>query len=859
MKASTNIKTKQRRQLRLSDFRGVDFFSSPTAVQANRATDMLNFTHENGKIQKRNGWEQIIKNLPGRINMIYPFENEGVTELLIYAGKEFYHVKKAPERSASNYIVEKIMVPLSVTLKDQRCTAFEQNGVLYIVGCGTYVQYNKYPNGTGEIVAVDPYIPTTTIDIDPEGSEMLRASLDLPNLMTRKRKNKLVGGTAGSKWKLDANIATIGGPVSHTTIEHLKETLSEDGTTVLSQTAVYTIRFYTIFDQSNTEIGRISAANEITLDIDTTPLDVGTRNNLTVTFSADGKGMDPIDESSIGILFGVGGTADRLFLAGTPTMKNAVWISEVDNFAYFPDQYTAVFGTDQQAITSFMRLNDNTLAVFKEYRPGETSVYYLTGEYRTQYDEEGFVEKITPVFSITAGATSESAVNPWCTVNLSGDNLILSKNGVFSIELRENIQTNDRIASLRSLAITPKLRQHASFLDAVAISFQGKYYLSVDGVCYVADSLYSYRDKNSSTSQYEWWYWENVPARVWAEIDGMLCFGTENGRICAFKEGYADKGFDLGESGDFVINHERDCITYNARYTPKKGERFNIRTDNVFAVVVEAEDYTKHDEAGWFVLKKDAKIAIEDLLAYEGVPLRYFDKDDSNLFGNTYMITEVNIAERTFVVTDSNGIGFSAMTYNGDFLLDVSWIDLYVSELIEYEDENGRMSKGFTVKLHREDETDLRFADVETMEDEEGKTVTVGAANITVMLFHESVVKARWVTPIFDFGTNESAKTLYKLTVSVDPKSYGRLRFGYNTRFSFSELGMNTARPFSFEDLNFESFSFETGFWKAYSVKVKVPRFNYISFWFESDTEEFCSINDLTVTYAINSRILGVL
>ena len=791
--------------------------------------------------------------------MIHPYNHDGETEILVYAGVKFYRITKAKARSASDYTVEEIASWDAAKHEDRRCRAFEQNGILYIVGCGSFLQYVRDdPSSPYELRAVEEYIPTTTIDINAQGSEVVRASLEYPNLLTKKRKNRLVGDQAGSTWLLDSEV-DIGTLVS---VEYVKETQLDDHN-IRTETVQFTNRGTgtLLYKESSTDtVGSITYLGALSLSVDTSPMETGTRNNITVTFTANTERKDQqILNCRFGILFGVGGAADRLFLSGNPEYKNVVWFSEVDNFAYFPDQYTAVLGTDQQAITSFMRLNDNTLAVFKEYRPGETSVYYLTGEYRTQYDEEGFIEKITPVFSITAGATSESAVNPWCTVNLSGDNLILSKNGVFSIELRENIQTNDRIASLRSLAITPKLRQHASLLDAVAISFQGKYYLSIDGVCYVADSLYSYRDKNSSTSQYEWWYWENVPARVWAEIDGMLCFGTENGRICAFKEGYADKGFDLGESGDFVINHERDCITYNARYTPKKGERFNIRTDNVFAVVVEAEDYKKYDKEGLFVLKKDAKIAIEDLLAYEGVPLRYFDKDDSNLFGNTYMITEVNIAERTFVITDSNGIGFSALTYDGDFLLDVSWIDLYVSELIEYEDENGRMSKGFTVKLHREDETDLRFADVETMEDEEGNTVTVGAANITVMLFHESVVKARWVTPIFDFGTNESAKTLYKLTVSVDPKSYGRLRFGYKTRFSFSELGMNTARPFSFEDLNFESFSFETGFWKAYSVKVKVPRFNYISFWFESDTEEFCSINDLTVTYAINSRILGVL
>ena len=44
---------------------------------------------------------------------------------------------------------------------------------------------------------------------------------------------------------------------------------------------------------------------------------------------------------------------------------------------------------------------------------------------------------------------------------------------------------------------------------------------------------------------------------------------------------------------------------------------------------------------------------------------------------------------------------------------------------------------------------------------------------------HRENVVAKWYTPIFDFGTNESSKTLLKITISTEPEVNGQLSFGY--------------------------------------------------------------------------------
>ena len=73
MRARTNISLKDRKSLTLSDFKGVDFSSSPLRVKNNRATSMRNFINEYGVNKKRNGWNEVLKFEGSQINGIFQF------------------------------------------------------------------------------------------------------------------------------------------------------------------------------------------------------------------------------------------------------------------------------------------------------------------------------------------------------------------------------------------------------------------------------------------------------------------------------------------------------------------------------------------------------------------------------------------------------------------------------------------------------------------------------------------------------------------------------------------------------------------------------------------------------------------
>lgn len=58
--------------------------------------------------------------------------------------------------------------------------------------------------------------------------------------------------------------------------------------------------------------------------------------------------------------------------------------------------------------------------------------------------------------------------------------------------------------------------------------------------CYVADGGQQTAPSNTERSGYEWYYWENIPARCFLVVDNVLFFGTPDGKVCRFCDSLAD-------------------------------------------------------------------------------------------------------------------------------------------------------------------------------------------------------------------------------------------------------------------------------------------------------------------------------
>lgn len=296
-----------------------------------------------------------------------------------------------------------------------------------------------------------------------------------------------------------------------------------------------------------------------------------------------------IANCTTGCLFGVDGVNDRLFIGGNPDYPNVCFYSRNNDFTYFPDQRRAICGEETSEISGFCRMGDGTLAVLKNTRDNnDVSVYYITGQlYEVMTGEEGNTES-DEMFFVKAGSIGESCITAHGTANLSGDPLMVSENGVYGIVLSGNVATDERYARERSRSVNTELLKH-DLSDACGIAYKNRYYLAVDGECFVADARYKYTlDADmDDTYNYEWFHYKNIPARVWNVLDGELWFGSDTGGVYRMDSGgwadisrtWAETGTDgtlTVANGVFTYSEDLAAAVESATYVLADGVKANI-------------------------------------------------------------------------------------------------------------------------------------------------------------------------------------------------------------------------------------------------------------------------------------------
>ena len=856
MKANTNITLKNRRTLTLGNFKGVDFSSSPLNVRSDRASNMRNFINEYGVNKKRNGWNELLKikdddGVAQRINGIFEYVNGGRREMLVHAGKRFYRLKKSDEKysyeditTSSTYTPAKCDEDL---LKDQRSQAFFSKGRMYIIGCGDYLVYGTWDEGKKyELRRVanneDTYIPTTTISIDPDDvMDDTRESLDDINCLSSKRINQLLGSAEVDKtWTLDAGEIDAG-----TAVEIKLETVEVSGENevtveyIIKNNQTAKTKLYKVAKNGEAmtaeECGSLSyATGQITLSIVTTP-QIENRDNIYVTYEHSNEGyLERIMNCNFGILFGVDGNTDRLFLSGNSDYPNIDFHSEMDDYTYFGDLNTASMGSDSVAVNGYARLSDSTLVIYKAETGQEASIFYRTGSYRETYDSSGNLESIRGVFPTSAGSIGEGVVSRYACVNFAGDNIILSKNGVFGIVLAENVATTERYTRERSRYINERLKRHKNLSEAVGIVYKNRYYLAVDNVCYIADSRYKYTSEDSvdGSYNYEWWFWDNVPVRVWANIGNELYFGSADGQICVFDNEYTDRTYYHSEDGELSLDVSYNKITYNRNIdiALSEGDRITFSTNGIYALASDSVVV----ENGRIKTTEDKIFSFHD-----GMEVYADNVGDSGLSINTkYYVREIDAGECTYSLEDRSGNEIALASGGFRLYHSISNTELYITNV----------NDGFFQVKSYKSGGELILASYD------GKT----PLKLIATFSHVENVIAEWYTPVLDLGTNESSKTLLKMTISTEPEVNGKLSFGYETRNVNKLINARGINIFSFENFSFENFSFDTGFANSYSVRSNERNFNFIIFRFVSDNNSNCIVNTFNIIYKVNKANKGV-
>ena len=498
--------------------------------------------------------------------------------------------------------------------------------------------------------------------------------------------------------------------------------------------------------------------------------------------------------------------------------------------------YTA-FGGDSNAITGYARLSDSTQVVFKEPARDEVTVYFRTGT------SEGSSSDYKEYFPVKAGSIGQGIVSPYAIATLGNDNLVVGDSGVYAVRLAGNVATDERYLVNRSWGINAKLRD-IDLKNAVGTVYKNKYYLSVGNKCYVADGDYIYQTAEGTS--YEWWVWDNVPAREWGYTNTLM-FGTDEGRVCEFDNTFTDRQSVSVLSGDISINFAENKIYVNSYISEKLFEENTVIFNQPIYALVD----TVSTGNGRFY-SNDISGVFEGMLVYADTV------GDSGLEVNTpYYIYDIDRTTGSYKLHDMEGMDI--IPTDGK-----TGIKIYIS--FAAGDDSKITVDGFYElvpvprKAYITDISDGTFK----LKSASGTIYDLSSYNgtspvsLTATVNQVRNVIAKWYTPIFDCGTNAISKSLLRMVISSDIAKSGELKFGYKTRKSNELYDAKSAGKFAFDDIGFDNFSFDTGFATSYTVNKFERNFNYIMFYFMSDSDSDFSVNSFDAIYKLNKINRGV-
>ncbi len=475
------------RQIMIEHFSGVDFSTHSTKADLAHSPDACNMISQSTDfLVKRTGYHRIVK-LNRPIYGLYALP--GDEHILVHAGDRLYCMN--PSGSMSS---------IASGMNTDFSTAFLMNGCLYLLDGKKYRRIEQVSNAWRVRNVTDiAFVPTTTIAAPPGGGG---TSFEAVNLLTPKRINTFVGNGSAVQFQLDTkNIDTTG-------ISATVDGVAVSVASVNAQTGVVTL----------------AAA----------PPNANGLANVAITFSKSISGAaDKINQCRFAGLYG-GKNDTRVFLSGNPTAPNCDWQSGLFDPTYFPDTgYTRV-GSDASAIVGYVRQYESQL-VIKEGGSQEATQYLRT--FLLDANNQA-------AYPLKQGAQGPGGYAFRTFASLGDMPLFLSADGVMGVF--GTAVTEQRSIQRQSRAVDPRLTKEENLDKACAIVWRDKYYLAVNGKCYVADGR-TYRADGSP----EWYYWDNFPAISFCIFQGQLHFGTEDGRILRLcEEDEQDAFLDDGQPID---------------------------------------------------------------------------------------------------------------------------------------------------------------------------------------------------------------------------------------------------------------------------------------------------------------------
>lgn len=286
-----------------------------------------------------------------------------------------------------------------------------------------------------------------------------------------------------------------------------------------------------------------------------TPLS-GTDNiKVKATYTPTSGNADLINHCRFGVLFGVNGATDRLFVSGNGYMgddddgygnrigsyslRNRDWYSDRYDPTYFPDIGYSELGSDTSAIMGYAVVN-SYLATFKDSSELSQTVFIREGDLTTTDYDGDQNEETTPTFKLINTLQGAGATSNYCFDYLEVEPIFLSKLGIYSLTSQDI--TGEKYAQNRSYYLNRKMLKERNLDKAMGFVWRDYYVLCVNNHFYILDGLQPIRTDKSAPyaiRQYVSFYFEfdledgeNI-SYIW-EMYGFFYFGTTHGRVMRF-------------------------------------------------------------------------------------------------------------------------------------------------------------------------------------------------------------------------------------------------------------------------------------------------------------------------------------
>lgn len=497
-----------RKTIHVSCFEGVNFTDSPAGVDERKSPDAPNMIRDvPGKVRKCMGYHRVAeyRDEQGNALRINGWHKRSGDEVgLIHAGNRIYRGQELLYSKAADSHSRSWQLSRSEGERNVQCLYIQDGKELLV-----------YDGETVRPAAECAYVPTLTIAKQPSGGGTDYEALNLIGAAFREQ----FAGTQGT-----VNYQLTFGGLDDTPVKAW--VLNNQGDWIEKQ------------EGTDFSVNRQTGVVTFVTTPGVSP--VTGEDNVKIEASRTVEGYrERIGRCTCGILFGVGGNADRLFVSGNPNpdYRNYDWYSGQYDATYWPDTAYATVGSAASGVVGYT-IVDNFLATVKGEGESDRSVVI----------REGNLVDSEPAFPVINALQGPGAIAPRSFVQLANEPLFLTRLGVYTLTVSD--VSGDRYSQRRSYYLDGKLLQEDNLQEAFGYTYHDFYWLCVNGVAYILDSLQPLTTERSapySTRQYAGFYRTNLPARVMWEENGKLCFGSEDGVVYRF---YTDTGDPMSYNDD---------------------------------------------------------------------------------------------------------------------------------------------------------------------------------------------------------------------------------------------------------------------------------------------------------------------